>query len=234
MSIDTLVPPQETVIVDESRSILSPGVPRKDGGTQQRKRISFKLIDEFADDMREGRWHWEQHPLPVVFYDGQNYWLGDGFKRCYAAEKAGLDQIPVELRQGTLQDAIWFSASANREHGQRRSNEDKRQAAITALRHPTARTMSDREIADHVGVSHEFVSRIVAELQQGGEMAERGQRNGRKISVARLTGSPVKQVETWWTHCPDKREKQAFYQRVLALYAAEFGESINNAAEQNH
>src|SRR5688500_4610428 len=44
--------------------------------------------------------------------------------------------------------------------GLRRTNEDKRRAVEAALRHPKAAKLSDRQIAEHVGVSHDMVNRL--------------------------------------------------------------------------
>lgn len=43
---------------------------------------------------------------------------------------------------------------ANKAHGLRRTNEEKQEAVKHALLHPQAKGMSDRKIAEHVGVHH--------------------------------------------------------------------------------
>ena len=71
---------------------------------------------------------------------------------------AGRAMIDVEIKQGTREDAVWYSCGANRDHdaaGLPRTNADKRQAVKTALKARPGE--SDKQIADHVGVSREMV-----------------------------------------------------------------------------
>ncbi len=127
---------------------------RLDGGTQPRAAYHFGLAEAYAEDMQAGA----VFPPVTVFYDGADYWLADGFHRVLAAEKLDQPTIDADVRQGTQQDAQWYSYSVNLAHGLRRSNDDKRRAVVAALAHPRAAEMSDHQIAAHVGVSQPFVS----------------------------------------------------------------------------
>jgi hypothetical protein len=129
---------------------------RTDGGTQPRETINFVTVADYADDMRAGA----LFPPIVVFNDGADYWLADGFHRLQAAQQAGMDELAADVRQGTLQDAQWYSYSVNQAHGLRRSNEDKRRAVETALAHEYAIRYSNREVARHCGVSSTFVDNL--------------------------------------------------------------------------
>ena len=120
-----------------------------DGGTQPRAQMDWTVVADYAADMGNGA----TFPPVVIFYDGSDYWLADGFHRVEAAKSLGLVEIAADVRPGTLEDAKWYSYSANKMHGLRRSNEDKRRAVEAALTHPKAKTLSDVEIARHVGVS---------------------------------------------------------------------------------
>jgi phage N-6-adenine-methyltransferase len=126
---------------------------RLDGGTQPRAQINLIMVGEYADDMRAG----VKFPDVVLFFDGSDYWLADGFHRVRAATEAGLNEINADVRQGTIQDAQWYSYSVNQAHGLRRTNEDKRRAVESALRHPYASKHSDEQIARHVGVHRNTV-----------------------------------------------------------------------------
>lgn len=138
---------------------------RLDGGTQTRARIHEDIIDEYAQDMKSGA------PFPplVVFHDGRDYWLGDGFHRWGAAIQLKLDSIECEVRQGTLADAQWYSYSANKANGMRRTNDDKVRAAKAALRHCKGQR-SNLEIARHVGVDDHTVAKYRQELLAAGEI----------------------------------------------------------------
>lgn len=138
---------------------------RRDGGTQPRAAIDPAAVTAYAEDMRDGRWRWDRD-LPVVFYDGSDYWLADGFHRFASAEAAGLTAIPCDVRQGDRRAAILHSVGANANHGLRRSNEDKRRAVATLLADPEWSQWSDREIARRCQVSHELVNGLRPSLSE--------------------------------------------------------------------
>jgi hypothetical protein len=127
---------------------------RIDGGTQSRASIDQHVVGDYADAMAAG----DTFPPVVVFFDGKTYWLADGFHRYEAYARAKIDSVLADVRQGTQRDAILFSVGANASHGLRRTNDDKRRAALTLLNDAEWAKWSDREIARRVGVSHNFVS----------------------------------------------------------------------------
>lgn len=130
---------------------------RMDGGTQPRATIHQEWVEEYAQDMGDGA----AFPPVVVFFDGTDYWLADGFHRTLAAKALGLVDIDVEVRQGTQRDAVLFSLSANATHGQRRTNEDKRRAVLVLLNDAEwSAKFSNNEIAKLCGVSHTMVNGI--------------------------------------------------------------------------
>lgn len=132
---------------------LAVDIIRMDGGTQPRSALSELTINEYANSMISG----EPFPPIVVFYDGESYWLADGFHRTRAAMEAKFSEIESEIKQGTLDDAKWFSFGANKGHGLRRTNEDKQRAVQAALMHPKSVNLGDRELGRHLGVSHHMV-----------------------------------------------------------------------------
>lgn len=114
-----------------------------------------------------------EFPPILVFYDEPNnlYILVDGFHR-YAAHMRVKPNDPIlaEMRLGSVEDARWESIGANKSHGLRRTNEDKRNAVKQALLHPKGTEMSNRQIADHVGVHHVTVGTVRNELESSGEI----------------------------------------------------------------
>jgi len=122
---------------------------------QPRSVLNFETIDEYADLMKAGT----KFPTVVVFYDGESYWLADGFHRVKAAWQCNLGGIDAEIIQGTVEDAKWYSFGVNKSHGLRRTNEDKQRAVKAALEHPKSQALSDSQIAKHVGVDHVTVAR---------------------------------------------------------------------------
>lgn len=142
---------------------------RLDGGTQPRQSILNDMVGEYAEEMASGM----QFPPLTVFYDGLNYWLVDGFHRAGAAMKLGLSEIDCIVHQGTLADAQWYSFSANRANGMRRTNADKARAVKAALRHSKGQR-SDHDIARHVGVSHGMVGKYRDELEAAAAASRQG------------------------------------------------------------
>lgn len=129
---------------------------RRDGGTQPRAMLDPATVDVYADGVREGA----SFPPVVVFHDGTNHWLADGFHRTEAHAAAGETEIAADIRPGTQRDAILFACGANATHGLRRTTEDKRRAVILLLSDPEWRGWSDSEIARRAHVSHPFVGKL--------------------------------------------------------------------------
>lgn len=127
---------------------------RIDGGTQPRTELNQEVVAEYAETYKAG----ETMPPVVVFYDGANYWLADGFHRFFAAKKAGLTQIYEQVETGSQRDAVLYSLSANATHGLKRSNADKRKAVMTMLQDKEWSQWSDREIARQCKVSNHLVA----------------------------------------------------------------------------
>lgn len=134
---------------------------RIDGETQPRNAIDNQVVADYADAIKAGA----AFPHVVVFYDGVHYWLADGFHRWHAHRRAERDRITCEVHNGSCDDAKWFSVAANQTHGLRRSNADKEKAVKAALQHPKGAELSDRQIAEHVGVSDRMVNKYRAEIE---------------------------------------------------------------------
>lgn len=134
---------------------------RIDGGTQARAELNQMTVAEYADAMAEGA----KFPPVVVFFDGVDNWLADGFHRYFGAKKINARDIEVDVRDGTKRDAVLFSIGANASHGLRRTNADKRKAVETLLADPEWASWSDNQIAKACGVSHPFVGSVRASLE---------------------------------------------------------------------
>jgi DNA modification methylase len=128
---------------------------RLDGGTQPRAQTDPLIVMEYAGEMTNGA----TFPAVVVFFDGLEYWLADGFHRYQAHQRLGLIKIEAEVKQGTLDDARWYSFGVNKSHGLRRTNEDKQRAIESALQHPYASRYSDSQIALHCGAHRHTIAK---------------------------------------------------------------------------
>ena len=169
MTTTTQRKPTPTNILDDLLSIKPQTAPppptelkianiRRDGGTQMRAKLTPATTADYAADMAG---EWGAFPPVIVYYDGENHWLADGFHRisayllCEGASEA--HTVPAEIRPGTRRDAVLYAASANSSHGLRRTDADKQRAVDSLLRDDEWAKWSDREIAGRCHVSPTFV-----------------------------------------------------------------------------
>lgn len=129
-----------------------------DAGTQARASINPDTVTEYAERMTEG----DVFPPVVLFHDGSEYYVGDGFHRILSAERLTFTDIEAEVRKGTPQDALWYALGANRTNGQRMTRGDIRHAVEVALK--TWPDKTQQEIACQVGCVQSYVARIKESL----------------------------------------------------------------------
>ncbi|WP_422927033.1 ParB N-terminal domain-containing protein [Singulisphaera sp. PoT] len=140
---------------------------RTDGGTQQRVGgLDEDVLEGYANAIMDGI----ELPPVVVFQDGEDYWLADGFYRTEAARRAGAKAITCHVHEGSRRDAVLFSCGANSSHGLRRTNRDKRRAIETLLRDDEWVEWSDNEIARRCGVDRSTVSTVRRDLESSCEI----------------------------------------------------------------
>lgn len=153
-----------------------------DAGTQVRAAIDVGLVAEYAEAMTDGA----MFPPIVLFHDGNQHYLADGFHRFMAAQRIDLREIDADVRPGTKDDALWFALGANRKNGKRLSDTDKRHAIVLALQ--TWPERSGREIAEQVGCANTYVSRIREEVCTRAHLPDRVTgRDGKRYPATRTT-----------------------------------------------
>ena len=149
---------------------------RLDGGTQTRATTDQEVVEEYCEALKAGC----EFPPVVVFFDGRLYWLADGFHRLAAYVLACRKAIEADVRKGTQRDAVVFATGANKRHGIKRTNEDKRKAVTILLQlaasdpevaqqfetPQTKGEISNRKVADHCGVSEHLVRILQEELKE--------------------------------------------------------------------
>ena len=128
------------------------------GELQSRAAINNEIVTEYAEAIKAGA----EFPAVVVFNDGAENWLADGFHRFHAHNQAGKTSILADVRQGTNRNAILYSLGANGTHGLHRTNADKRKAVATMLNDFEWAAWSSNAIAKACGVSHTFVDSLRA------------------------------------------------------------------------
>lgn len=180
---------------------------RIDKGTQSRIAISQETVDDYARQMEDGA----RFPPVIAFHDGVDYYLADGFHRYFANRKLKRDSIDTDIVKGTLREAILYSLKANKAHGLRPSNEDKRNSVTKMLTDHEWKEWADREIARHCGVSHVFVAKMRKELS-GGEIQTTRKFKGKSGNVSTFTNrQPEPEPEA-----PAYDEKQEMMDALIA------------------
>ena len=160
------------------RQLLADSI-RIDGETQSRERINQETVAEYAETMKGATatpW-----PPVMVYFDGTDYWMADGFHRLLAAIRADRKHISAEVKQGSRADAAWAACAANQTHGLRRTNADKRKAVEMALK--LRPELSDRAIAGHCGLSDPFVGQMRRQVLTVSTSTSRTGSDGRRYPV---------------------------------------------------
>lgn len=146
---------------------------------QVRERINESVMLEYREAMQRG----EKFPPIEVADTNEGLLLIDGYHR--VAAFAGLSKgtkIQANITKMNKTQAIATALHANVEHGLRRSNEDKRQCVLLALR--TWPDQSNVSISNRCKVDDKTVAKIRRELESAGaikETATRVSRDGKKM-----------------------------------------------------
>lgn len=176
---------------------------KRDTRAQQRD-IFTETWELYTEAMRNG----DVFPPVVVFFDGVDFWLADGFHRHWAAFAIQKKTILADVRDGSVRDAILYSVGANSSHGRPRTDADRRKAILRLLEDDEWAKWSDREIARRCKVHHTTVSRVKADVAAfwSGEAKDAGgkYRPGREVVfnsgiVDNITGDVASEERTYTT-----------------------------------
>ena len=122
---------------------------------QARREMSPDVVEEYRAAYEAKS---DLPAIEVFLVDGVLY-VTDGFHRHAATPTNGFLRAKL-VGAGSIEQAIWHACAANRTHGLRRSNEDKRRAVRLALDSGIGAEQSNIVIAKHVGVSDMLVSDV--------------------------------------------------------------------------
>lgn len=124
-----------------------------DSSIQCRRKMDPDRIAAYAQLLGDG----STPPLLDVFFDGETYWLVDGFHRLAAAQQAGQTTVACRVFEGTYGQAHMAAANTNFYDGVERTIEDKHNAVDRVL--STHGQWSNRQIAQWCGVSDHLVAK---------------------------------------------------------------------------
>jgi hypothetical protein len=115
-------------------------------------------------------------------FDGDAYWLFDGFHRYHAMAKAETPDDPKTLDayvyKGDVRDAVFMSYAANKDHGVRRQPGVVGKIIGEMLADPKWGKASAAAIANHVGVTQRYVERVKSDLREKKRAAAGANGNG--------------------------------------------------------
>jgi hypothetical protein len=126
------------------------------GGTQSRLSIKEDYVEEIYEKMKDGV---EYEPVKA-FFDGKEYWLGDGFHRYHATRKNGKASIKCYVTNGLLREAILYSKIANNLHGLQPTLQDKIHNAKELIGDFEWGEWSNREIGRICDLSHVTIAKL--------------------------------------------------------------------------
>lgn len=127
---------------------------------QTREEINPEALADYKEAIKTAKAKGADIPFPplVAYKDFEgNIWLSDGFTRRQALLANGIEDYDVEVREGEKRDAIKNGFLANREHGVRLTNADKKHNLLLALEDKEWAELSNNALAELVGVSESFV-----------------------------------------------------------------------------
>ena len=133
----------------------------RDDKVQARVALNNVTINDLTDAYENN----EEVPPPVLFTaDEQLYYVGDGFHRLCALTNLEVEEWPFDVRKGNKEDAFVFNCLTNGGlRGLPMTNKDKRKAARLAI-DLWGSTLSDREIAEKIALSHALISNVRQEM----------------------------------------------------------------------
>jgi len=169
--------------------VMNIGALVMDERLQSRTEINETTVAEYAESIKNG----DEFPAVLVYFDGINYNLTDGYHRAHAHKRAGKASILCEVVNGTFRDAQLRAAGVNANHGMRRTHADKRKAVMMLLDDLEWGEWSNSEIARRCGVSPTFV----AGLRDGGapDVIKYKTSGGAVAKKAKAAGRAAKEKE---------------------------------------
>ena len=198
---------------------------RIDGGTQARLKLNQDAVKDYAEHMREGA----VFPPLVVYHDGSEYWLVDGFHRFFALRANGTASAECDVRTGTLREAILFSKGANGKRGLPATADDNRMSIIWMLNDEEYKTWTNTAIAKWIGVSSMTVGRIKSSMEtksddQPVKTVVDKDGNQKQLDTSKITGRPKVTKPDVTTEDPTVPLKETIH---------ELTEVVNSLSDEN-
>jgi len=177
-----------TNVSNEKHMMISLDKIRIDLDTQARVKICQKTIKDYIKAMKRG----VDFPAIRVFQisDSEEYVLVDGFHRYYSyMEVRPTMKVAAWVKKGTLEEARWASVAMNQKHGLQLNAADKKKSITQVLLSEQGAKMSNRQIADYLGLDESTVRRLRRKMESTAALpqsTERIGKDGRVIKTEKI------------------------------------------------
>ena len=131
-----------------------------DAGTDVRSEINDDTVSEYGLAAKNKA----KLPPLVVFDTKDGLLLADGFHRYFGFERQGIKEYDCDVHKGTREDAIKYALGCNTTHGLRRTNADKRNSVMIAMREFP--NLSTSALAEICAVSRPQVDSVRQEVEE--------------------------------------------------------------------
>lgn len=173
-----------------------------DGDLQPRAEIDLATVQEYAQLMADG------HAFPplVVFADGANHWLADGFHRYHALRSLRREDCECVTHVGTKAEAVTFSLHANAGHGKQRVAADYRKAYEIGCRYELFDAASSKAVAAALGCSLRWADKLTerareeAKRARDAEIARLAAQGKNNVAISKAIGVPLETVRRKTTY----------------------------------
>ena len=186
---------------------------RLDGDTQPRKQIHEDHVANLTEVLLNGG---KMKENPVVFFDGKEYWLANGFHRYHAHKRAGYTEMACEVINGTRREAWIYSRGANHDHGLPRTSEEIRTNVVSCFNDVELCGLSDAKIAEICKCSPMTVGRVrkSMELDRPTKVMTK---NGKMMDTSKIgaKNKPEPEPEPEYTHDDRLSELATEHQHAL-------------------
>jgi hypothetical protein len=167
-----------------------------DSRLQPREKLDEATVQDYTGVMEAGI----ELPPVTAFRDlasGRTV-LADGYHRLEAARRAGLTSIRMEVRSGSMWDALRYALKANSTHGLRRNRGDIAKAIRLAYEHRSFLGLPDvpsaRLVAELVGVSQTTAGHELSKLDSWRNASARTGADGKARTVTQIKPSKAKET----------------------------------------
>lgn len=123
--------------------------------------LRHATVEQYREVLQSGG---ELPPIKLI-WDGQRYYLADGFHTLEAHKLEGYHTIAAHVYEGNKRDVPVLGAWGNRSHGLAMSAPDRKRAIEMILNEPDHRAWSDRKVARIVGCHPRTVSRVRSDME---------------------------------------------------------------------